>query len=33
MPSIGFFIVFVAAYEGLFKWWAERAVAKKGPAS
>jgi hypothetical protein len=33
MPSIGFFIVFVVAYEGLFEWWAERAVAKKGPAS
>lgn len=22
MPSIGFFIVFVVAYEGLFEWWA-----------
>ncbi len=28
MPSIGFFIVFVAAYEGLFEWWTE----KKGGA-
>jgi hypothetical protein len=27
MPSIGFFIVFVAAYEGLFEWWEKRKAA------
>ena len=29
MPSIGFFLVFVVAYEGLFEWWeARRALMK-----
>ncbi|OGW40141.1 MAG: hypothetical protein A2X58_07255 [Nitrospirae bacterium GWC2_56_14] len=27
MPSIGFIIVFVAAYEGLFDWWMEKGSA------
>jgi len=27
MPSIGFFIAFVAAYEGLFEWWEKRRAA------
>jgi hypothetical protein len=30
MPSIGFFIVFVAAYEGLFEWWAEKREGATG---
>jgi hypothetical protein len=29
MPSIGFFIVFVTAYEGLFEWWAARKMSMK----
>ncbi|MCK9418522.1 MAG: glycosyltransferase family 39 protein [Nitrospirae bacterium] len=29
MPSIGFFIVFVVAYEGLFEWWEARQLLKK----
>jgi hypothetical protein len=29
MPSIGFFLFFVAAYEGLFEWWGARRVLKK----
>jgi protein O-mannosyl-transferase len=29
MPSIGFFIVFVVAYEGLFAWWETRQLNKK----
>jgi len=31
MPSIGFFIAFVVAYEGLFEWWDARQVLKKNP--
>jgi hypothetical protein len=32
MPSIGFFIAFVAAYEGFFAWWeAKRLLRKKQP--
>ena len=33
MPSIGFVIVFVAAYEGIFDLLNQRAVAKQGSAS
>ena len=33
MPSIGFIIVFVAAYEGIFDLLDQKAVAKKGTAS
>jgi hypothetical protein len=33
MPSIGFIIVFVAAYEGLFDWWAEKKGAAAGSVS
>jgi hypothetical protein len=33
MPSIGFFIVFVVAYEGLFEWWEARAALKKVKAA
>jgi hypothetical protein len=29
MPSIGFFLAFVVAYEGLFEWWEARQVLKK----
>jgi hypothetical protein len=29
MPSIGFFIAFVVAYEGLFEWWETRQLLKK----
>ncbi len=29
MPSIGFFLVFVVAYEGLFEWWETRQLLKK----
>jgi len=29
MPSIGFFLVFVVAYEGLFEWWEARQLQKK----
>jgi hypothetical protein len=29
MPSIGFFIFFVVAYEGIFEWWAARRFFKK----
>jgi len=29
MPSIGFFIVFVAAFEGVVEWWQERAAERK----
>lgn len=31
MPSIGFFLVFVVAYEGLFEWWETRQALKKSP--
>ena len=31
MPSIGFFLAFVVAYEGLFEWWEARQVLKKSP--
>jgi hypothetical protein len=30
MPSIGFFIVFVAAYEGFFDWMSQRRAVKTG---
>jgi hypothetical protein len=29
MPSIGFFIVFIAAFESIFEWWGKRQVMKK----
>ena len=29
VPSIGFFLVFVVAYESLFEWWEARQVSKK----
>jgi hypothetical protein len=29
MPSIGFFLVFVVAYEGLFEWWESKRFFKK----
>jgi len=29
MPSIGFFLAFVVAYEGFFEWWEARRVLKK----
>jgi hypothetical protein len=32
MPSIGFFIAFVVAYEGLIEWWEARWYAKKSVA-
>jgi hypothetical protein len=32
MPSIGFFIVFVVAFESVFEWWGERAALKKAKA-
>ena len=31
MPSIGFFLAFVVAYEGLFEWWETRQLLKKSP--
>lgn len=31
MPSIGFFIALVVAYEGLFEWWEARQLLKKSP--
>jgi hypothetical protein len=33
MPSIGFFLVFIAAYEGLFEWWEARQALKKSPVA
>jgi len=27
MPSIGFFLAFVVAYDGLFEWWQARREA------
>jgi hypothetical protein len=33
MPSIGFFIAFVAAYEGVFEWWEARQALKKNPVA
>ncbi len=32
MPSIGFFLAFVIAYETLFDWWESRRMIKKGVA-
>lgn len=29
MPSIGFFLAFVVAYEGLFEWWEKRRALRK----
>ena len=29
MPSIGFFLAFVVAYEGLFEWWEARRALRK----
>jgi hypothetical protein len=33
MPSIGFFIAFVVAYEGLFTWWESRQLLRKKSAA
>ena len=33
MPSIGFFIAFVVAYEGIFGWWEARAALKNVKAA
>ncbi|MGC1454387.1 MAG: hypothetical protein WA946_04255, partial [Nitrospirota bacterium] len=33
MPSIGFFLAFVVAYEGIFGWWDARAALKKVKAA
>jgi len=33
MPSIGFFIVFVVAYEGISEWWETRAAQKNVKAA
>ena len=33
LPSIGFFLVFVIAYEGVFEWWAAKQAAKKSSAA
>jgi hypothetical protein len=32
MPSIGFFLAFVVAYEGFFEWWESRHFSKKAVA-
>jgi hypothetical protein len=32
MPSIGFFLAFVVAYEGFFAWWEARHLSKKAVA-
>jgi hypothetical protein len=29
MPSIGFFLAFVVAFEGLFEWWEKRRAMEK----
>jgi hypothetical protein len=33
LPSIGFFLVFVVAYEGFFEWWEARQLFRKSPAT